>query len=286
MDAASKDEFWWLNNGVTLLAEECPITGNKIKILKPEIVNGLQTSHEVYEAFKNNRQRIDTRKILLRVIVAPEERTRNKIIKATNSQTPVSQFSLKATDRIHFDIEDKLTLYGLYYDRRKGENKRCKKPVSKIISIPALSQAVIAALLQRPSDARGRPQTLLNRQDTYDQIFNDNCNRDVYAACILLDRQVLAYLERSQLARDEKRDIRFYLLMLMACELTKTANPNLNQIAAIVKECNQPIDEATLDKYRDICLKAYKDEGGNDKAAKSPALQTKVITLAQSLFPN
>src|SRR5207253_2949633 len=37
-------EFWWLNNGITLLAANCSLAGNKLTVQKPEIVNGLQTS--------------------------------------------------------------------------------------------------------------------------------------------------------------------------------------------------------------------------------------------------
>jgi AIPR protein len=283
-NSSSKEEFWWLNNGITLLAEKCAIIGNKVTITKPEIVNGLQTSHEVFEFFHANPGRKDPRKILLRIIVAPEERSRNNIIQATNSQTPVSRFQLKATDRIHFDIEDRLKLYGLFYDRRKGENKRCQRPISKIVSIPLLAQAVIAVLLQRPSDARGRPQTLLNKPETYDQIFNETYNRDVYAVCIMLDRQVRDYLERGQLQRDARRDIRYYMTMLVACELTKSSTPDINAIAGILKDCNKLIDDSILSKCQENSMKVYSELGANDKAAKSPQMQEKIIALAKSLF--
>ena len=286
LNASTKEEFWWLNNGVTLLAEKCAITGNKITITKPEIVNGLQTSHEVFEVFHATPNRKDERKILLRIIVAPEERSRNNIIQATNSQTPVSRFQLKATDRIHFDIEDRLKLYNLFYDRRKGENKRLQKPISKIVSIPSLSQAVIAALLQRPSDAHGRPQTLLNKEDTYAQIFNETFNRDLYAACILLDRQVKDYLEKGQLTRDEKRDIRYYVTMFAACELTKTSHPDVNAIASLVSVCNKPIDVAILSRCQEAALKVYHQMGSDNKAAKSPEMEAKTIDMVKSLFPN
>jgi hypothetical protein len=226
-DAASPEEFWWLNNGITVLAEKCPIAGKKMTIVKPEIVNGLQTSHEVFEAFRADPKREDKRNILLRVIVAPEERSRNKIIKATNYQTAVSPVSLRATERIHFDIEDRLKLHQLFYDRRKGEYKRLKKPISKIISIRTLGQALMAILLQRPSDARARPQSLLKNPSTYGEIFNESYNRDAYISCILLDRQVDDFIGKSSLTRDEKRDIRYYVTMLVACELTKAQSPML-----------------------------------------------------------
>lgn len=283
-DTAAKEEFWWLNNGITVLAEKCPIAGNKMTIFKPEIVNGLQTSHEVFEVFHKDPNRRDGRNILLRVIVAPERFSRNKIIKATNSQTAVNPVSLRATERIHFDIEDRLKLFGLFYDRRKGEYKRLKKPIAKIISIRALAQSVMAALLQRPSDARARPQSLLNDSNTYNQIFNEAYDRDLYAACILLDRQVDDFLKRSTLSRDEKRDIRYYLTTLMACELTKNAKPDAKALALTFKDCSKPIDDNIFAKHKDVALRAYKKLGGTDKVAKGSELQKKLITGARALW--
>jgi hypothetical protein len=148
-------EFWWLNNGVTILAADASTSGNKLTVEMPEIVNGLQTSQEIFQHFTDNPTASDSRHVLVRVILPPDEMTRNRVTKATNNQTPVSPLSLRATDQIHFDIEEILKLHDLYYDRRKGQYRNQRKPISKIVTIKALAQAVMAALLQRPNDAYG-----------------------------------------------------------------------------------------------------------------------------------
>lgn len=156
-------EFWWLNNGVTILAEDCTTAGDKVTILSPEIVNGLQTSQEVFAHFKG-KDVSDPRHILIRILVlAADEPTRNRVIKATNFQTAVEPLSLRATEPVHIDIEERLKLYDLYYDRRKGKYRNLLKPIAKIISIRSLAQALIAIVLQRPNDARGGPQKLLSQ---------------------------------------------------------------------------------------------------------------------------
>lgn len=49
------EDFWWLNNGVTILSSKITPTSNKkLTIQNPEIVNGLQTSSEIYRYFKEN----------------------------------------------------------------------------------------------------------------------------------------------------------------------------------------------------------------------------------------
>ncbi len=112
-----REDFWWLNNGITIIASSCSLAGNKITIVDPEIVNGLQTSHEI---FGQRPVGPDSRSLLVRVIIPADERSRIKIIKATNYQTAVKDISLHANDTIHLDIEDKLKLYSLFYDRRRG----------------------------------------------------------------------------------------------------------------------------------------------------------------------
>ena len=88
-EKTSQEDFWWLNNGITILSDGCPVNGHKMTITNPEVVNGLQTSHEIFEWYNANRKANDSRNVLLRVIVPKDEKSRSKIIKATNSQTTV-----------------------------------------------------------------------------------------------------------------------------------------------------------------------------------------------------
>jgi hypothetical protein len=100
------DDFWWLNNGVTIIASRASLSGKTITVLNPLIVNGLQTSYEINSYFSADPTRVTgDRNILVRVIgvaETPDEAlTRNRIIKATNSQTAIQVAQLRATDNIH-----------------------------------------------------------------------------------------------------------------------------------------------------------------------------------------
>jgi hypothetical protein len=48
-------EFWWLNNGVTILCSDATSAGKAYSLSNIQIVNGLQTSHEIYEVLRNYR---------------------------------------------------------------------------------------------------------------------------------------------------------------------------------------------------------------------------------------
>lgn len=274
MSVVAQEDFWWLNNGITILADECPVNGHKMKIKNPEVVNGLQTSHEIFEWYNAHKHEKDERNVLVRVIVPTDEKSRSKIIKATNSQTPVSMLSLMSTDQIQEDIEDRLRLYGLFYDRKKGEYRRLKKAIKKIVGMGAMAQAVMAIALQKPDQARGRPESYV--KDHPAEVFDPNSDRDLYAACILLDRQVVEFLQAQGLQPDEVRDIRYYVSMLVGTEwnlASRTADSIAKAIAAVVK----PIAVTTLKKAMGKAMKAYKDLGATDVIAKSFEMTKEVL---------
>jgi hypothetical protein len=282
-DKSAKEEFWWLNNGITILGEKCSISGNRLSVTTPEIVNGLQTSHEIFAVFGVSPW-VDTRNVLVRIILPTEEQSRNRIIKATNSQTPVDTLSLRATDRIHLDIEDRLKAYGLYYDRRKGEYRRLRKAISKIVSVRQLAQACMAILLQRPNDARARPSTVLKNDTQYSVLFDESNNRDLYAACILLDRQVDAFLSRIGLRHEVRRDIRYYVDMAVSCELTGRAKPTALQLAAAVQKCVLPIPEDLLVTIKDEVIIIYETLGADDNVAKGTKLRSILLEAIEKRF--
>lgn len=138
----AKEDFWWLNNGITILAEKItPITNRELLITNPEIVNGLQTSTEIYNYYSENMQRIEEeqRNVLVRVVVPLSEESRDNIIFATNNQTNIPKSSLRVTDTIHLQIEMYFKSRGLYYDRRKNYYKNQKKKAVDIIGVSFLA---------------------------------------------------------------------------------------------------------------------------------------------------
>jgi hypothetical protein len=282
LSAGGTGEFWWLNNGVTILAEACNISGNKLTIKMPEIVNGLQTSQEIFQYFATNPAVPEHRHVLIRVILPPDELTRNKVTKATNNQTPVSPLSLRATDQIHFDIEERLKLHDLFYDRRKGQYRNQRKPISKIVTIKAMAQSVMAALLGRPNDAYGGPLKVLKQQEIYDNIFSDKYDRDVYVACALLDKTVVDFLDDQSLTKEERRGLRYYLVTWLAWTLTGKLKPSQRDIAALRPQLVSGVPRETLDTALSRVLKIYKSLGGTERVAKGPQMVARLKTEASS----
>ena len=150
--------FWLLNNGITIIAEKTQSAGHlQITCRDPQIVNGLQSSRAIFEHFSNTVvSEADRRSILVRLIETDDEITRDRVIRATNSQNKMEAASLRSTDPIHHEIEELMKQFSLYYDRRKGHYKDKGHPAQHIVSVMELTKAVIAIVVQRPDDARGR----------------------------------------------------------------------------------------------------------------------------------
>ena len=245
------DDFWWLNNGVTIIASHASLSGKTLSIMNPLIVNGLQTSYEIHSYFNASSNQQDSRNILVRIIgvahTLDEVQTRNRIIKATNSQTAIQIASLRATDNIQRDIEDYLRSQGFYYDRRKNYYKNEGKPISKIVSITYLAQSVIAILLRRPNDARARPSSLLKEDDNYYTIFDASHPMPLYLKCIQIVKRIETYLTGTFLGISslEVNNFKFHLAMFSSLLLANNPQATPKDIL------NLDLEEFTVDFLND-----------------------------------
>lgn len=220
-------DFWWLNNGVTIVADQAGFMNNRLTIENPLIVNGLQTSNEIHNiALK--LQPADARMILVRVIVETDREKRDEIIRATNRQTAVTHSSFRATEAIHREIEDYLLTLGYFYDRRKNFYKREGKPADKIISIDRLAQVVLAVLLQEPHTARGRPTTAIKNDSDYKRIFSGDKGRhplEMYGILVRMLDSVETFFRRNSPAIDPiyRNNLRFHVLMVLSWALNQSS---------------------------------------------------------------
>jgi hypothetical protein len=280
--AKDREDFWWLNNGVTIVATKATLAGKSLTFEAPQIVNGLQTSTEVFGYFENSNTLSDERSILVRIIVprSGDPESRDRIIKATNSQTSIPEASLRATDSVHGNIEASLTPFGLFYDRRKNFYKNQGKPVEQIVSIALMAQAVMSIVLQRPDDARARPSSLLKKDEDYKAIFSNSHPLSMYRVCALVVKRVDDYL-RSLVDLDPKdrTNIRFFVAMYSALVVAGSISPTATSISMLKIE---QFSNAELEKSTKVVFSIYKNLGGTDQVAKGTQLRTDVMAELQT----
>ena len=275
------EDFWWLNNGITIICTRATVSAKTITIENAEVVNGLQTSREIYDVLSAHPGGNDNRSVLVRVIETEVDEVRDRIIRATNSQTSIPSASLRATDKIHRDIEDYLSVRGYFYDRRKNYYKNLGKPVGKIVSIGFLAQSVLACALGDPANARARPSSLIKRDEDYFLIFNEDYPLDVYYISVVLAIRVAEVLrsDKCTVPRSHWNNIRFYISMLVATRLLDTIIPSPIKIAKV---------EHTMITRKLIfrCISDVWDEysklGASDQVAKGTELRERILKAEKS----
>lgn len=266
-----KEDFWWLNNGVTILASDVSAPGGKELIIhNPEIVNGLQTSNEIYKYYSAAKTGTDARGVLVRVIVPENEESRDRIIRATNSQTPIPKASLRATDAIHRDIEDYLKPKGLYYDRRKNFYKNEGKKPAEIVSLAFLAQCVISIAIQKPDFARARPSTLLEDNASYRKLYNKNNDVNAYYIASFIGKKVESFLRAKQdIDITVKNNLKFYIIYSVAVLISGNIYPGFKTLSEIAIA---DVNDDVLDAAYLFVLEEYDLLGGGDQLAKGSVL--------------
>lgn len=237
-------DFWWLNNGVTVIGKRLQPAGKRLDIEDPQIVNGLQTSRSIYQYFHGLLRRDATahealtegkvRQLLVRIIETQDENVAAKIIKATNSQNRVSAANLRSAEPFQRDIEEYFRRHGLYYERKKNHYKNLGKLRSEIVEVLELAQAVGAILLQQPNTARRMPSALL-RDRLYEKVFSAKAPLEAYYKCLQIVRTVEAYLQGKGgvNGRHERSNVRFHLARSAAAFALTSSRPKAHAVAKL-----------------------------------------------------
>ena len=267
---ADDNDFWWLNNGVTVLASEATLVNNReLQIVNPEIVNGLQTSMEIYNYFSENREALESEKrsILLRIIVPDNEESRDQIIFATNNQTNIPKATLRVTDSIHLQIEMYFKSRGLFYDRRKNYYKNHGRKPAEIVGVSFLAQCLITIFLKKPDYARARPSTLLNDEKTYNELYEKNNDLEVFYRVASLGKKIQKNVRSgSDYSSAEKSDILYYVLYAVIANVLGKKNITPADIKNLDMDS---VTDTLIEDIRNRVYEIYKLHGGNGRVAKS-----------------
>lgn len=190
--------FWWMNNGITIIGSHAHIVGNTIPIQNVQIVNGLQTSESIFNFFRDGGLDAGQRSVLIKILITNDANTSKAIIYATNNQTNVNVSALRATDKIQQDIEDALKKHEIYYDRRPNYYKNQGVPEAAIINPLALAAGYISLFYKNPYKATCLKQKFMRDDLKYEQVFSPATDLNVwYPIAYLLKKtdQILTELK-------------------------------------------------------------------------------------------
>ncbi len=192
-------DFWWLNNGITIIGTDAHIIGKTITISNVQIVNGLQTSESIFNYFSGRITgspiEADARAVLIKIIISSDKETNDEIIYATNNQTNVNVTALRATDRIQMDIEDILKANHIYYERKTNFYQNQGIPEHLIISPLSLAAGYICLIYKNPYVATSLKQKFMRDNRKYEKVFSSSVDLNVWAPIASLIMRTDQYLD-------------------------------------------------------------------------------------------
>lgn len=253
--AGSKvDEFWWLNNGVTITSSEIKPGISSLVLKDARVVNGLQTSREIYHYYQQKKKAAlaDERHVLVKVIEADTKSARN-ITKTTNNQTKIDPIYLRTTiDDIHDRIEATLPSFGFYYERVKNQfYDDDSVPRSQIVTLDYLTRAIVAIIMQKPEQARGSPGQFVTRH--YKKIFSHTSRPELFGHTIQLMKLVDDFVATRVEEKTDRANLRYYLALDAICTAAKRSSIQRDTITKFkVDKLTQGVLEASLVRVQRI----------------------------------
>jgi len=188
-------DFWWLNNGITILATGASIIGKSIQIQDIQIVNGLQTSESIFRYFDEGGLDEKNRSVLVKVIVSNINESRDAIIRATNNQTFVELSALHATDKIQRDIEEILKANEYYFERRTNFYKNQGFPSEKIVTPLYLASGFVSMILKAPEQGTILRSKFMRNKTQYETIFSESNNLEIWPKISYILKETDKFLE-------------------------------------------------------------------------------------------
>ena len=219
-------KFVLYNNGVTVICKKLKNIGKKFTLTDYQIVNGCQTSHVLYNHIGALTEGLQ---IPIKLIETENEETVNRIIKATNRQTEVSDEQLIALNEFHRKLEAFYdTFQGnqrLYYERRsKQYSYDTGIEKVRIVSISMQIKAAASMFYDKPHLASRYYGRLLK---TTAGIFGENHQLLPYYTCAYTLYR-LDYLFRSKAIPSKYRKFKYFILMLIKYDLADDSIPAMS----------------------------------------------------------
>ncbi len=126
--------FTFFHNGITISAEHMEVSGHKILLTEPRILNGAQTVTSVVQFIEENSSTMgnienhplfQSIEVLGKVILPNPKQDHSDFIANvtinTNRQNPVEPWNLRASDLLQLEFSDKFKEdLGIYYERQEN----------------------------------------------------------------------------------------------------------------------------------------------------------------------
>jgi hypothetical protein len=192
--------FFYFNNGITITCSHFDypkqLRAPIIELEHFQVVNGSQTIHALFDAFKENPNKFDNMDVLCRIYETRNEGLSTDIAEYTNSQNPVKSRDIRSNDYVQKKLEREMEALGYFYERKKNQFEG--KPKAKRIDAEKAGQALLAFYNKMPAEAKDAKRVIF--AEKYDDIFTDQITAD----SVLLAVSIFNEIEKRKLQRKKE----------------------------------------------------------------------------------
>lgn len=163
--------FWLKNNGITIICDEFRIDGTIVHLRNFSIVNGGQTTYQLYK--NDNVNSLNDFylpcKIIRNVCTSKDEKAAFslEIAQAANSQKPITQDDLKVNTPEQISFSHEMRAVGVFYQTKRGEKvpPRQYAEAYRRTKLDEVGKLCMAAIFQMPCVSRNKKKMMY--QDRY-----------------------------------------------------------------------------------------------------------------------
>ncbi|WP_226347222.1 AIPR family protein [Agilicoccus flavus] len=167
LESANRQQFPFLNNGITLIATKLQGNGDRFFISGYQIVNGGQTSYQVIrwagsEAVAAEPSLLSSLWVPIKIISSSDPDVRSRVAVATNLQSAIGNVDIQASLKMAKNVEEffaQTGAEGLRYERQ-GRGASIDFPRTRVLGTTELNRAVAATIFGESSRAIASPKDL------------------------------------------------------------------------------------------------------------------------------
>lgn len=127
-----RGNFFYYNNGITIICDKAKADSQKVDITNPQIVNGCQTVNSIAEVLKsieNPDKDFSDVYVMVKILILEKKNNSfyRDIVRYTNSQNSINEKVFGATLQPFFTIQDKLKEYGILLGVKQSDKFQFKE---------------------------------------------------------------------------------------------------------------------------------------------------------------
>ena len=172
--------FPFLNNGLAIVCDKIerhPVKEKEFILTFPRIINGCQTTNELFKKYKDTSDNIEDVEIVAKIISTNDNNLKKMIIYAANNQNSIDK-DLQSLNEFHEKIETYFSgkyesNFHLYFERLRGQHSNIVPPYSKI-NIETLARVFISVFLQKPHEMKSNAISVIEKLQREGKIFNNS----------------------------------------------------------------------------------------------------------------